>query len=168
MKIRELNIVDQTCLNKLSQYADMSIEEYIAWIEERKANRKHVHKLYLEIYDKIIDGQLESSFSIQDEESEEKDEIYDKLEQMPIDEIQYYVDFREYDKNCGGLKRNGIETLGQLYLLHPFSGQSSHEVTARKWKKFLKENYTTVISDFEDFNTIKTFPTEIDKEAGLI
>lgn len=166
MKIRELSIIGVSDLKKLGKYAEMSVEEYVEWIKQQKKTGQNINKFYQSLYDKICDGLPEASLSVR-ETPKTKDAVQLKLEVIPLDEIQCYVDGTEYTKHCGELRRKGITNLGQLYSFQ-FLSKHKFEIVAQSWQQILKDNHAIIISNWKDYHTTKVLPTEINKEEGLI
>ena len=166
MKIRELSIISLSDLKKLGKFAELSVEEYVEWINQQKKAGRNVNKFYQSLYDQICNGLPDITIPVK-EEPVIKDAVQLELEAIPIDEIQYYVDNNDYSQHCGSIRRSGITNLGLLYASQ-FLSKHKYENIAQKWQSLLKEKSSTIISDWNDYHTIKVIPSEIDKEEGLI
>lgn len=170
MKIKELDFLTKEYIKKLGKYADMDIGVYIDKIDSQIKSGSHVNKLYVELYDAL--KKERSAFCGSDDADKEAigkmDELKEKLDRIPLEEIKFHVDDSEYSKNYNKIKRKfAIETLGDLYSSN-FPASLAFEITANKWKDLIIRQHENIIKEYNDFIIVKNYPETIKEEGGLI
>lgn len=163
MKLFELDSLKPSDVKKLGNCADMTIEEYIIWFK-----RLHnPNKLYKNIYNTIIDNGLDQKAVHNDDLPPENDEVINALNEIPIDEIQFYVDSKEYSKYIGAIRKiKNITTLGQLFS-YKFPLLQQHEIAGKRWQDVLKTQYPAIIDNWHSFSVVRYFPQSVNMDSGL-
>ncbi len=167
MLVKELDFV-LADVNKLSRYANMTIEEYADEIESQLNRGESPNLFYKDIYEKLIQkGLIEKK----PEPVEEKkiDPIMQCLSEIPIQEIQYYVPSSIYTKTINQLNSKGIKNMSQLASFEP-KGNTKLEYIKNglQWKQYVMDNAEMIISNWKEANSIKTIPSSYDPNLGIV
>ena len=114
MLVKELDFV-LADVNKLSRYANITIEEYADEIESQLNRGESPNLFYKDIYEKLIQkGLIEKK--PEPVEDKKIDPIMQCLFEIPI---QYYVPSSIYTKTINQLNSKGIKNMSQLASFEP-------------------------------------------------
>ena len=153
-KLRDLDFLKKD-INKLGDYQFFTVNEYINDIKRKLQNGSKVPKFYKNLYEEFLTNSLDISENQIVENNElAKNPVKIALSEIPLSEIQYYVDKREYQTSSGHLGRNGIASLGDLYSFDFRNMKLRKNLTGSIWQEFICANYEEVISAWKDYTII--------------
>lgn len=163
MKILDLDFLKPSDVKKLSKCSEMTIEEFINWFN----NLQNPNKFYKNIYNIIIDNKFDKRSVYESDFSAENNEVLKVLNEIPLDEIRFYVDAKEFSKYNRSIRsKKNITTLGQLYI-YRFPLLQQHEIAGKNWQDTLKAQYPAIIDNWRSFSVVKKFPQSFNTDSGL-
>ena len=146
VKIFSFSVFYYLCLEKSTFIIDMKSKKYD--LRQGKSNRRNT-MLYepTDIFSKELNEEIKG------------------LENIPVDEIQYYVG--NYSKAINRLKSDGVKSLADLIR---FRLDNPLQVTSKiihSWKELVMEQKDTIISDWEDFCLTRMLPCKYEEKLGF-
>ena len=166
MLIKDLDYLSPTDIRKLDRYADMAIDEFVSDIESKLNLGIRINDFYKRLYNRLIADR--KADGVPETRAEEADPVLHALEEIPIEEIEYYVGLSE-KKYIGSLSRNKIKNFAQLAsFVRPEGPMLAYVDAALRWKAFVISNSERIISEWKDFSSIHVIPSSFDENLGLV
>ena len=174
MKIQQIkDLLDN--LNKTDEkrkflgVLEMTLKEFVDWIELREKSGVHNNKPYRDLYNVIVEKGLLSNKPVNNETMVIDLNIATRLNKISIANMKQYVDQQEYKRYSNRLTRE-VSNLGNLYTFEPLartSGRQEWEKIALKWKAILINNLNTILEECEEYITTKWLPSVVDTSKGI-
>ncbi len=155
---------------KFQGILEMTLKEFVDWIELRERNGVNNNKPYLELYNIIHERGLISADEKVRQEPDVDFKVLDRLDKISIEEMKQYVNPHEYQRYIYRLT-NEISTMGFLYRFEPYartSGRQEWEKIALKWKEILVNNMETILEESEEYKNKRRLPRDVDEKLGLV
>ena len=172
MKVKDLDFIMPSELAKLRDVADLDLEAFVEKVKDMEIRGARIPVHYQRIFDMIISLGLVHKPKEEITDDYEYDELRRLYDDIPISELKYH--FPQHEKYIFQLKNNGINTLGQLYILSQESIMQLPGIGTRATmeiatlRQFLRDNQQLIIDSWQEAQKIYELPSNFDINLGFV